>query len=169
MSAWKKIYETDQTGATVFGNLNDFRAAVIHGADVKVLYSTTFGNWWSRYCSSVNVSGFGSNTRIAATFMEAADTQSVAGGLGFITNPFAIEYHLFNTSGARAFVKVRHSDQSILTQSTNIIRMRWYVKDYELSPLIAVTIDPDILTWAVARMQKDMADEMSESSPDQAK
>ena len=51
MSAWKKIYETDQTGATVFGNLSDFRVAVMNGADVKVLYSTTFGTWWSRCCS----------------------------------------------------------------------------------------------------------------------
>ena len=135
MGNWTLIYRTDAEGLTSFGSLSDLRTAVVNGADVKVIYSPQPSVWWSRYCSSVHVRGVGGTTIVAATFMEAADTTPGGGGIEFET-PFAIEYHIYNSTGVRSVFKFGYQEHNLISQDTdNIVPMRWYVKDYQVPTL----------------------------------
>ena len=141
MSNWTLIYRTDSQGSTTFGSLDSLRNAVMSGADVKVIYSPRQNVWWSRHCSSIYVSRSGETTVVAATFMEAADTTTIAGGIDFNT-PFAVEYHIYNGTGRRSIWKFGHQNHTPITQdSDNIVPMRWYVKDYQASSLLNSIID----------------------------
>ena len=132
MGNWTLIYRTNAEGITTFGSVSDLRAAVINGADVKVVYSPQTNIWWSRYCSSVHIRGVGGSTIVAATFMEAADTTAGGGGIEFDT-PFALEYHIYNSTGVRSVLKFGYQEHNLISQDTdNIVAMRWYVKDYQL-------------------------------------
>src|SRR6266850_67159 len=103
---WSLIYETDAAGGHVAGRLSGFRDAVLAGADVKVIYSPRSSVWWSRNLSSVYVTHPGGTTiHIAGTYMEAADTNPTQSGISFADDPFALEYHIYNTTGVRVVVK----------------------------------------------------------------
>jgi hypothetical protein len=132
MSDWSLIYRTNENGDVVSGSLSGLREAVLDAADVKVLYQTQGGTWWSRYCPSVTVGGSGPSTVVSAVFMHAADTVSAAGGLAF-ADPFAIEYHLFNSTGIRAMVKVGANGE-VVDIDRDTLAMRWYVRDRQWSP-----------------------------------
>lgn len=135
MSAnWTLLYETDASGNQIAGSLQELRDAILLGADVKVVYSPAADVWWSRYCSSVTVQESGGSTRIAATFMEAADTRSATFGIDFENNPFALEYHIYNTSGVRYFMKLHYEDRTIITDSNRVLPMKWYVRGYVRAP-----------------------------------
>jgi hypothetical protein len=133
-SSWSLIYHTDASGVPVFGSLQEFRGAVLAGADVKILYSPGTNVWWSRNCSSINVMRSGASTVIAATFMEAADTRvsGSGGGLEF-EEPFALEYHIYNTTGVRVVRKFNYQNHAPLPVNTvSTVAMKWFVKDYAL-------------------------------------
>lgn len=121
MSDWSLILSTDGNGAITMGSVADLRAAVIAGADVKVVYGTGGGVWWSRYCPSVSARGSGSSALVSATYMEAADTVAGAQGLEFAT-PFALEYQIYNSNGVQQMVKNGRSQ-------SKVVPMRWYVRD----------------------------------------
>lgn len=143
---WTLVYETDSSGNQVAGSLTQLRKAVLNAADVKVIYKPSANTWWSRYCDSVTVRGGGSQTVIAATFMNAADTTSGVGGLDFEDNPFAVEHHIYNSSGRRAFVKLHYKERDIIQNSPSTIPMKWFVKDYTIPwvfELDAVALDLD--------------------------
>src|SRR4051812_12467338 len=126
MSNWTLIYSTDSAGAVDFGSVPELRAAVFLGADVKIIYRTRSGTWWSRYCPSVSIQGpGGSSSMVSATYVEAADTTFGSKGLEFAT-PFAIEYHIYNSNGVRQVHKTGHDQPE-----TSFVPMRWYVRDYE--------------------------------------
>lgn len=128
---WTLIYATDSQGNQVTGNLAELRRAVIAGADVKVIYNSQADIWWSRNCSSIQVSQPGGNILVAAIFMEAADTSSTGIGIDFDT-PFALEYHIYNSTGVRSIIKFDYQNHTkISSNNRNIIPMKWYVKDYE--------------------------------------
>ena len=149
MSVWTLIYATDSSGNRTFGSLTSFRNAVRNGADVKVIYSPTTDVWWSRYCSSVNFSGSGESILISATFMEAADTTRTGTRLNF-ENPFALEYHIYNRTGARSMSKFDYGNHTLISQETNrIMPMKWYVKDYQLTIWDVIT---DLVVSALARV-----------------
>jgi hypothetical protein len=97
-SIWSLIYETDSSGNPVFGDLGEFRDAVFAGADVKILYNPGGNSWWSRNCSSINVTRPGGTILIAATFMEAADTRFSGLGIDFVKDPFALVEHFVSSS-----------------------------------------------------------------------
>lgn len=138
MGNWTLIYRTDADGLTTFGSVDELRRAVLNAADVKVLYSPQSNIWWSRYCSSVHVRRVGGTTVVAATFMEAADTTPAGGGIEFET-PFALEYHIYNSTGVRSVLKFGYEDHNLISQDTdNIVPMRWYVKDYQVLTLDSI-------------------------------
>ena len=132
MGNWTLIYRTDAEGLTVFGSVDELSRAVLNGADVKVIYSPQQNVWWARYCSSVNVRRVGGTTVVAATFMEAADTTAAGAGIQF-DNPFALEYHIYNSTGARSLMKFGYHDHNQISQEIdNIMPMRWFVKDHQV-------------------------------------
>jgi hypothetical protein len=143
-TTWTLVYATDESGAES-GSREALRNAILHGADVKILYRPSPGIWWSRNCSSINLRVSEGIAYIAATFMEAADTSFVDGvGLDFNRAPFALEYHIYNTTGARAMVKFHYQDHNLLSDEITTMPMRWFVKDYVV-PSVSVTIDPDLI------------------------
>jgi hypothetical protein len=127
MSDWSLIYATDASGAVTKGSVMELRLAVMSGADVKVMYSTAPGVWWSRYCASASVRGSGASRLVSATYMEAADTQDGSQGLEFAT-PFAVEYQIYNSNGVQQMHKGGRTVSKVVT-------MRWYVRDYQAPPL----------------------------------
>jgi hypothetical protein len=142
-STWTLIYSTDATGAPVLGSLQEFRSAVLAAADVKIVYQTGANSWWSRNCSSINLTRPGGSTLIAATFMEAADTRASGSGLDF-EEPFALEYHIYNTTGVRVVRKFKYQDHTLLpVDTTRIIAMKWFVKDYE--SILPWRLQPDAI------------------------
>jgi hypothetical protein len=66
--------------------------------------------------------------------MEAADTRFSGLGIDFVKDPFALEYHIYNTTGERFFMKFNYQDHALISDSHSIMRMKWYVKDYEIVP-----------------------------------
>ncbi len=132
MSDWTLIYETDSEGISIFGSLVRLRNAVIKGADVKVIYSPQQNVWWSRNCSSIHFSRSGGTIIVAATFMEAADTNRDAVGIDFST-PFALEYHIYNGTGIRSLWKLDYQNHTLISQNSDIVPIKWYVKDYRVS------------------------------------
>ncbi|GAB2469606.1 hypothetical protein GCM10011375_40200 [Hymenobacter qilianensis] len=124
MSDWTLIYITDSTGTAVVGSVADLTRAVRAGADVKVIYNSGPGVWWSRYCESVSTRGTGSARLVSATYMRAADTRVGGTGLEFEV-PFAVEYHIYNSNGVYWMSKAGNS-------TYRTVPMRWYVKDYKL-------------------------------------
>lgn len=139
---WTLIYETDASGSQVDGNLKRFSRAVFAGADVKILYSPRADNWWSRNCSSINVTRSGDKINIAAIFMEAADTRSFSSGTGLeFEEPFALEYHIYNTTGVRVRMKFNYQDHKPMGDDTDMVAMRWFVKDYNV-PFLDLPVEP---------------------------
>ena len=137
MGNWTLIYRTDAEGLTAFGSLDELSRAVLNGADVKVIYSPQQNVWWSRYCSSVNVRRVGGTTVVAATFMEAADTTPAGGGIQFET-PFALEYHIYNSTGVRSMMKFGYQDHNLIQDTDNLMPMRWFVKDHQVLTLDSI-------------------------------
>ena len=129
MSDWTMIYSTDAGGGVSGGSLLELDHAVRAGADVKVVYNSGAGVWWSRYCPSVRSRRAGTSRLVTAAYMVAADTDEAGGQLEFAA-PFAIEYHLFNSNGVRVMSKGGQS-------TTDTVAMRWYVKDY-VQPLSVI-------------------------------
>ena len=136
MSNWTLIYSSDANGNAVTGSVSALAAAVRSAADVKVLYNPSQGVWWSRYCSSATVRGTGSASTVAATHMEAADTQG--GGEIEFAAPAAVEYHIYNSNGVRKLLKLNLQTHQVLANQTQRMPMRWYVKDYRVFPLFAI-------------------------------
>lgn len=132
-SDWSLIYSTGANGQPLAGDLNDFKSAVLAGADVKLIYWTGHG-WWSRNCNAVNVSDRARIPVIAATMMEVADTQQTGNGTEFKQNPFAYEFHIYNSTGMRHVMKFDYKDHSLISQDKKTIPIRWYVKDYKIIP-----------------------------------
>jgi len=63
--------------------------------------------------------------------MEAADTNPTQSGISFADDPFALEYHIYNTTGVRVVVKFDYQTRNLIANNTNIVSMKWYVKDFE--------------------------------------
>ena len=128
MSDWTLIYSTDSTGAVIVGSVDDLERAVSRAADVKVLYNSATGVWWSRYCPSVSTRAHGGGRLVSATYMEAADTRLGGTGLEFEA-PFAVEYHIYNSNGV-------YWNYTGGVSTDRIVPMRWYVKDYRPPSLL---------------------------------
>lgn len=133
MSDWTLIYSTDATGAAVVGSVADLSSAVRAGADVKIIYNSGPGVWWSRYCDSVSTRGTASTRLVSATYMKAADTRLGGSGVEFEV-PFAVEYHIYNSNGFYWMSKGGDS-------TNRIVPMRWYVKDYNLPWIPFLVVD----------------------------
>ena len=129
---WTLVYETNGSGVQVAGSMQEFKHAVLTGADVKISYNTLGTRWWSRKCSSVNVIPVSGTTVIAATFMEAADTMFIEKEkyLDFM-DPFALEYHIYSSTGVRVTMKFNYYDHSLISRECEYKPMKWFVKDYE--------------------------------------
>lgn len=124
MSDWTLIYATNSTGTAVVGSVAALAKAVRAGADVKIIYNSGPGIWWSRYCASVSTRGTGASRLVSATYMEAADTRAGGTGVEFEV-PFAREYHIYNSNGVYWMSKGGNS-------TNRIVAMQWFVKDYQL-------------------------------------
>ena len=135
MSDWELVYGTDASGAVDTGSLSVLRAAVMHAADVKVMYKT--GNrWWSRQCVSASIAGSGDRTIVSATCTEAVNTTARSNGLD-IAGPLELEQHVYNSTGWRSRATGGAIDRS------DIVVMRWYVRDYHINWIV----NPDALNW----------------------
>lgn len=147
MSDWRLIYSTNATGAAVEGSVGVLVTAVRAAADVKILYSPSAGVWWSRYCSSVTTRGAGNSALVAAIYVEAADTTQGASGLEF-NEPFALEYHIYNSNGVRKVFKIDHQMRQVIANQSDTIPMRWYVRDYQPSWFPVADVINDIFDRA---------------------
>ena len=67
---------------------------------------------------------------ISATYSEAVDTTAGVGGLEFNV-PFAVENHIYNSTGVRNVQKISGTGD-VVAEDSKTIPMRWYVRDYEL-------------------------------------
>ena len=132
VNVWTLVYRTDQQGNPLLGDILQLRAAVLAGADVKVLYQSQPGApWWSRSCSSAAVSGSGAGTVVSAVYMEAADTTATPRGLAFAA-PFAVDYQIYNSIGTRTMGK--SVDGQVDARQPEPLALKWFVKDYEIIP-----------------------------------
>ena len=128
MGDWKLIYATDAAGAVTSGTLNALRSAVMHGADVRLMYKKG-DNWWSRECSSACVYRSGTTTVISATYAMALDTERDSKGLA-LASPVQLERHIYNSTGWR-----RTATGSTI-DAEDRVAMRWYVRDYDIGWII---------------------------------
>ena len=135
MGDWALIYATDASGNKVSGSLGALRVAVMHAADVKVMYLT--GNrWWSRQCLSATVPTNDDNYVVSATCTEAVNTNSGANGLE-VAVPLQLEQQVYNSSGWRSRATGGKLDQP------DRVPMRWYVRDYHVDWFL----NPDLTRW----------------------
>jgi hypothetical protein len=122
MSDWTLVYAADASGNATSGSLSALRHAVRHAADVKVMYNAN-DNWWARECISACSRGTGSSAIVAATCLEAVDTHVTAKGLE-LTDPVALEYHVYNSNGWRS-----RSTAGVI--DSHRFALRWYVRSYQ--------------------------------------
>lgn len=130
MADWGLIYATDAAGAVTFGSLLELDRAASRGGDIKVAYRPATGVWWSRYCASVTVRGTGIARSVAATYSDALDTGDRPEGVA-VGAPLQLEYHVYNSSGFRSFVRFNPATGDVHTELRRM-PMRWYARDYEV-------------------------------------
>ena len=60
--------------------------------------------------------------------MEIADTVQQGFGLDFVKSPFALEYHIYNTSGIRIVVKADYETHQLIAHQSDDLAMSWFKK-----------------------------------------
>jgi hypothetical protein len=133
------VFENAADGTTVSGSLGDLVKAVKAGADVQVRYIRSASvpgirqvEWHRTSLSStVAEAATGGTSIVSCLFVDIPDTQ-LAGGVGrqFI-QPFATEWQVFNTTGARQTVKFNHQTSTVISNDSDNLGIAWYVRCYQ--------------------------------------
>jgi hypothetical protein len=149
---WQKVYEHGANGIVTSGSINVLRDAVYRGADVKVRYRGQTGRleWdWTRRFASVTVTvdhgNLGKDDTIVVSgvmtdipdtdlnIVRLPGTENTPGGVGggggrSFAQPFALEWHIYNTSGQRQVVKFDAVTHQVVSDDTDQRAMSWYVR-----------------------------------------
>ena len=140
---WTEIYQNGPNGNRVSGSFDDLKSNVLRGADVKVGYTLTtaegfFNFFWRRLCSATVTEELdfpndpGNTERrftVSGIVTDIPDTDVGPNSTGRVfAEPFAVEWHMFNTSGLRQVVKFDRQTQSVISNTKSFLQISWYIR-----------------------------------------
>lgn len=122
----QQVYENDETGRKLQGELNNLISAVTDGKEIAVGYLRGNGLvTWRRSCDSVVVQ----NNVVECFVLLVPDTDRVAYGREFRI-PFFFEQHIFRSNGASSFIKFDLEKGTIVkSQKGSPLGLKWFVNN----------------------------------------
>lgn len=120
------VYENDETGRKIQGEINDLIAAVTDGKRITIGYLRGNGlTTWRRKCSSVAIQ----NGIVECFVLLVPDTDRVAYGNEF-RMPFFFEQHIFRSNGASSFLKFDLEKGTIVHSQKGVpLGLKWFLND----------------------------------------
>lgn len=129
---WQQVYEHDENGIAVGGDINALAAAVRAGADVKVAYTRSAGAAvleWFRTCFSPTTSDDGGGEPVVScSIVDIPDSDTDLGSGRRFVEPYALEWQAYNTTGRRHSVKFDAQSHGVLDDGFDSLGMAWYVR-----------------------------------------
>lgn len=136
---WENIYEHEADGTLRSGSLDALLFFAQEGYDIKVRYFAVSGSQdvvWFRTLRSVTtfqspgvppvISGMLSN--IPTTTFDITSGEHFSTAELVFSEPFATEWHIYNTTGKRRLVQFRVSDGRVISDEIKGLRVGWYVR-----------------------------------------
>ena len=130
---WRQVYENNPDGTRFSGNLNDLLRAVRAAADVHIKYRRPTEDGfieWHRTAMHTSINPGGTRPPVVScAFIDVPDTTNDAAGRRFITDPYALEWVIFNTSGVRHTSKFDARTRAIIgSPVADRLQIAWYVR-----------------------------------------
>ncbi len=127
ISGWVVVYETDDTGATVRGNLSNLLNAVRSGGDIKIAERS--GAFQLRICDQVIIFLIGADEHVGCGVNNRVALVNPTYPLALRSTPY-ITYEWFDTFGQHGLARASIYGGANLGQSTvaNLFNIIWYAR-----------------------------------------
>lgn len=129
---WQRVYEHDENGIAVAGDIGALADAVRAGADVKIAYIRPAGasviEWFRTCFSQATTSDGGGEPVVSCMVTDIPDSDTDLGSGRRFLEPYALEWQAYNTTGRRHQVKFDAQSHGVLEDGFDTLGLAWFIR-----------------------------------------
>jgi hypothetical protein len=130
---WQRVYENQDDGTALSGDISVLVDAVRSGADVKVAYTRPAESGdveWFRTCASATTARLadGETPVVSCLLTDIPDSNLDIDSGRYFVDPFALEWQAYNTTGTRHVVKFNAQTHDLEENEMDNLSIGWYIR-----------------------------------------